>query len=176
MLIVSMMYTSSQDGVLGHNNTIPWKVYVEMNRNDAVTLNKTLIMGRNTWEALPLSARSGDIIVLSSQPPSDLSVKWAVSLEAAVEMASQLGLEDVVIVGGAMLFNKAMDICHIIYKSTLLIEVKGNVPAPVISPKRYKLVWVKNIKGSPSYSYQTFISRELLGHKFTDDYGVLIRK
>lgn len=170
------MYTASQDGVLGHNKTIPWKAYVEMDRNEAVTLNKTLIMGRNTWEALPLSARSRDIIVLSSLPLSDSSVKWAVSLEDALEMANQSGHEEVVIVGGSTLFNKAMGICHIVYKSTLLIEVKGNVPAPVISPQRFKLVWVKNIKGSPSYSYQTFISRELLGHKFTHDYGVLIRK
>lgn len=176
MLVISMMYTSSQDGVLGHNKTIPWKEYVELNRNTAVTPDKTLIMGRHTWESLPFSTLPRDIIVLSSRPLSDSSVKWAVSLEAALEMAKKTGTEEVVIVGGATLFNKAMEFCHIIYKSTLLIEVKGNVPAPIISPKRYKLVWVKNIKGSPSYSYQTFIVREFLSHKFTHDYGILIRK
>lgn len=173
-MIISMIYTASQDGVLGHNNSALWDQGIEFHRNRAVTLDRTLIMGRHTWELLPSRIEPQKIIVLSSNALSDETIAHAVSLEAGLNMARVAGCKEVVIVGGAKLFQEAMGYAHVIYKLTLLIEVKGNIRAPSIPVEHFKLVWVKNVKSTPSYSYQTFINRELKKYKLSDDFGVLI--
>lgn len=175
MLLITMIYTASHDGVLGHNKTIPWNESADLERIRAATAHKTLIMGRHTWEAQPIKVGSCNVIVLSTQPLFGQLVQRATSLENGLDIARQNQVEEVVIVGGAMLFQEAMNLCHVIYKSTLLIEVKGNVHAPQIPAARFKLIWVRNIHGSPSYSYQTFVTNELVSHKLTADFGLIIR-
>ena len=42
---------------IGFKNTLPWKLSLDMNRFKKLTIgnkNNAVIMGRNTWESLPL--------------------------------------------------------------------------------------------------------------------------
>ena len=176
MLVISMIYTSSQDGVIGHNNSIPWKANLELARYEGATKNKLLIMGRNTWLSLPVALEPRDIIVISSTPLPDSNVPVVSSLNAALAIATKNKKKEAIIIGGARLFQEAMLVCHVIYKSTLLIDVKGNVYAPIIPAERFKLVWVKNIKGNTAYSYQTFLVKEWEGQKLSPDFGLLLAK
>ncbi|MEG3133056.1 dihydrofolate reductase [Rouxiella sp. T17] len=172
-MLISMVYVISQDGTLGHNQSIPWKTKIEFNRYKAVIFNKTLIVGRKSWESLSFGKNTKDIVVISSMPLADSNVQWAASLEAALEMARLQSRDEVVIVGGASLFKEAMNYCHVIYKATILMDIPGNVRAPVIPPDRFKLIWVRNIKELPAFTFQTFVIRELENKKPTTDFGLI---
>ncbi|EIC85484.1 dihydrofolate reductase [Serratia sp. M24T3] len=174
MTLISMIYATSQDNVLGLKNSIPWHVKGEQERFKAVTNNKLVVVGRQTYEILPCSIPQKDIIVLSSNPLKDTNVRRVSSLEEAIQIAQHEERLELVIAGGAKLFEQAIDICHVIYKSTVLVNAIGDVFGPKIPTSRYKLVWVKNIKESPSYSYQTFVVKELENKKITPDFGLLI--
>lgn len=174
MMTIAMIYATSQNGALGHNQTIPWKSKVELARFQAATFNKTLIIGRKTWESLPYPVERKNLIVLSANPLADKTVRWANTLERALGTAENGEEMDAVIVGGAGLFQTAMNSCHVVYKSTILVDIGGNVRAPIIPASRFKLVWVRNIKDYPAYSYQTFLTRELESKKLTTDFGLLI--
>lgn len=173
-MLISMVYVISQDGTLGHNQSIPWKSKVEFSRYKAVTYDKTLIVGRKSWESLNFGKDDKDIIVISSTPLTDTAARWAASLEEALNMARLQSMDEVVVVGGASLFKEAMNCCHVIYKATILMDISGNVRAPIIPPDRFKLIWVRSIKELPAYTFQTFVIQELQNKKLTADYGLII--
>ena len=41
----------SPEGIIGKDNSIPWHYSADLKRFKSLTLGKTVIMGRNTWES-----------------------------------------------------------------------------------------------------------------------------
>ena len=44
----------SPEGIIGKDNSIPWHYSADLKRFKRLTLGKTVIMGRRTWESLPV--------------------------------------------------------------------------------------------------------------------------
>ena len=44
----------SPEGVIGKNNTIPWHYSADLRRFKRLTIGNTIIMGRKTWDSLPI--------------------------------------------------------------------------------------------------------------------------
>lgn len=58
----------AEKGVIGNKGSIPWKSLNDLQRFKELTQNHTVIMGRYTWESLPIKPlRKRFNIVLSSQ-------------------------------------------------------------------------------------------------------------
>jgi dihydrofolate reductase len=47
----------SPEGIIGKDNSIPWHYPEDLKRFKKLTLGKTVIMGRNTWESIPEKQR-----------------------------------------------------------------------------------------------------------------------
>ncbi|MBX7432695.1 dihydrofolate reductase [Mycobacterium sp. Y57] len=54
---VSLIWAQSSSGVIGRDNAIPWRVPEDLARFKELTMGRTVIMGRRTWESLPGSVR-----------------------------------------------------------------------------------------------------------------------
>lgn len=174
MTLISMIYTTSQDNVLGLKNAIPWQAKDEQLRFKAATKGKLVAVGRQTYRLLPCFLPIEDLIVITSQALENDKVRRVSTLQEAIQIAEEQGRSELVIAGGAKLFEAAISLCHVVYKSTVLVNAVGDVFGPKIPASRYKLVWVKNIKETPSYSYQTFVVKEFENRKLSPDYGLLI--
>ena len=86
--MISFVVAVAQNGVIGRDNGLPWRLSSDLKRFKAVTMGKPIIMGRKTWDSLgrPLPGRLN--IVVSRQ--TDLVLEGAEvfpSLDAAVERA-----------------------------------------------------------------------------------------
>jgi dihydrofolate reductase len=57
MSSVGLIWAQSCSGVIGRDGGIPWRLPEDQARFKAVTLGHTVIMGRLTWESLPLRVR-----------------------------------------------------------------------------------------------------------------------
>ena len=49
-----ILVATSPEGVIGKDNTIPWYYPEDLKRFKRLTIGKNVIMGRNTWESLPI--------------------------------------------------------------------------------------------------------------------------
>ena len=49
-----ILVATSPEGVIGKDNTIPWYYSEDLKRFKRLTIGKTVIMGRNTWESLQI--------------------------------------------------------------------------------------------------------------------------
>ncbi len=54
---LSLVVAVADNGVIGGNGKIPWRCSTDMRRFREITMGKTVIMGRKTWDSLPVAAR-----------------------------------------------------------------------------------------------------------------------
>ena len=102
----AMIYAVSPEGVIGVDNRIPWRYQGDFRRFKRVTMGKTLIMGRRTFESIghPLAGRRN--IVVTSRPLEIEGVECVASVDEALAKA---GDEiDVWFIGGARIYAEAM--------------------------------------------------------------------
>ena len=82
-LRISLIAAVAENGVIGHEGAMPWKLSTDMRRFKAITMGKPVIMGRKTFasigRALPgrvnivVSKRGiaqvGDVVTVPAVPP-----------------------------------------------------------------------------------------------------------
>lgn len=115
-----VILATSNDGGIGKNNRLPWprlaedfrnfrKVTKELNSSGSGT--PVVIMGRKTWESLPVRPLPDryNIIVSKKMPHADGTYWVASSLRKALNRAYRVsGGAQVSVIGGAGLFEEAM--------------------------------------------------------------------
>ncbi len=98
------------DGVIGLDNKVPWHYSADLRRFKRLTMNTTVIMGRNTWESLPVKPLPGrqNIVITRS---TKLEVEHYGSLDEALNHADN---ETVWFIGGAQLYRTALEHCELL--------------------------------------------------------------
>ena len=105
---VVLVAAVADNGVIGVDGDIPWRISEDFAHFKATTMGHTLLMGRATYESIgrPLPGRT--TIVLTRDPDwSAEGVLVAGSLEAALDTAAGLP-GDVMVVGGAAVYAEAL--------------------------------------------------------------------
>lgn len=63
---IVLVVAAADNGVIGAGGRIPWHISADMKHFKALTLGKTVVMGRKTWDSLPIKPLPGrDNIVIS---------------------------------------------------------------------------------------------------------------
>ncbi|MGZ5854543.1 MAG: dihydrofolate reductase, partial [Xanthobacteraceae bacterium] len=50
---VVLVVAVAENGVIGSNGALPWRLKSDMAFFKSVTMNRPLLMGRKTWDSLP---------------------------------------------------------------------------------------------------------------------------
>lgn len=99
---------------IGLRGTIPWRLPGDLARFRSITAwppgHNVVIMGRRTFESLPSQQPLQDRhnVVVSSTDVRHPGVQTARSLEAALELAGELGVGRVFVIGGSALYQEAL--------------------------------------------------------------------
>ena len=124
------------NGVIGRDGGLPWRLSSDLKLFKALTLGKPVIMGRKTWDSLPIRPLPGRMnIVLTrdgSFEPRGCVVcdNFPEALSMAKEQAEEDGAEEVCVIGGAALFELALPRAGRIYLTEVEAEVEGDVVFP----------------------------------------------
>lgn len=113
---------------IGLAGRMPWHLPAELQHFKRVTMGKSIVMGRKTWQAIgrPLPGRQN--IVISRDPASVPGmVEAAGSLEAALEIAES---DEVMIIGGGQVYKLAMPLARRMVLTLIEIEPQGDTWFP----------------------------------------------
>lgn len=152
----------AENGVIGRDNRLPWRLPDDMRHFRTLTLGQTVIMGRKTFESLdgPLSGRRN--IVLSRNPdyrPAGVTV--ASSLDEALGLCSD---KEVFVVGGSQIYECAIPRADRIYLTLIHETIDGDVHFPPIDPHEWELVervdHPKDDEHAHSFSFLTYLRKD----------------
>ena len=51
---IHLIWAQDKDGGIGKNGKLPWYIKEDLQNFKNITINQTIIMGRKTWDSLPL--------------------------------------------------------------------------------------------------------------------------
>jgi dihydrofolate reductase len=126
----------ARNGVIGRDGDLPWRLRSDLQRFKAITVGKPCVMGRATWESLPLKPLPGRLNIVLTRDES-YTAKGAVvvhslteALEMAREQAAEDGVDEVCIIGGAALFEATLPKARRLYITEVEAEPEGDVTFP----------------------------------------------
>ena len=105
-MTVALIWAQSTSGVIGRDGGIPWQVPEDMAHFKGLTMGHTVLMGRRTWESLPVRFRPlpGRRNVVVSRNP-DYRAEGA---EVVASIEAGLGEGQNWVIGGAEIYHLAM--------------------------------------------------------------------
>ena len=113
-MIVSMIVATGQKNEIGRNNQLMWHLPDDFKWFIRHTKHKTVVMGRNTMNSLGKPLKNRRNIVLSSSNEGIIDgFEHFVSLSHVLEILKDE--EEVMIIGGAQLYNSALPLSNRIY-------------------------------------------------------------
>lgn len=107
---IFLVVAVADNGVIGHDGTLPWHVPADLRHFKALTMNKPMVMGRKTFESLPGLLPGRRHIVLTRDPDwSEDGAEVAHSVEEAVHLANA---PHVAVIGGAEIYRLFLPLAH----------------------------------------------------------------
>ena len=133
---IALVVARARNGVIGRDGDLPWRLRSDLQRFKAVTIGKPCIMGRKTWESLPLKPLPGRLNLVLSKDES-FEPKGALAcltLDEAIEIAREQAVDDgvgeVCVIGGAGLFAATLPRAKRLYLTEVEAEPEGDVLFP----------------------------------------------
>jgi len=129
----------AQNGI-GVDNQLPWHLPEDLAHFKRVTLGKPVIMGRKTFDSIgrPLPKRRNIVVTRNAEWSHD-GVQRAASLEDAI---AQLDGEAASIIGGAQIFDSAMNVADSMIVTHIDHAFKCDTFFPPIDPA----VWLETAR------------------------------
>ena len=106
--MITLILALADNGVIGRNGAIPWRIGDDLKRFKQLTLDKPVVMGRKTWDSLPKKPLPERInIVVTRQPGwKGEGAIAASSFDDALVKAAQAA--EVMVIGGAEIYRAAL--------------------------------------------------------------------
>jgi len=139
-MMISIIVAVSDDWGIGMNNELLWHIPEDLKRFKKLTMGKTIIMGKRTWESLPRRPLPGrKNIVLTDIPDEciDGSVT-AYSIEDALSKCVQD--EEIFVIGGGMVYRQFMPIADRLYITHVHKKAPADVWFPKIDRRKWKII------------------------------------
>jgi dihydrofolate reductase len=137
---VAIFVAVAENGVIGRDNGLPWRLSSDLKRFKAATIGKPVVMGRKTFESIgkPLPGRT-NIVVTRDRSFKAEGVETAASLDDALTLAKvrarcMNGADEVCIIGGGEIYRQAITVADRLYVTHVLASPDGDTRFPTIDP------------------------------------------
>jgi dihydrofolate reductase len=124
---VSIIVAVAENGAIGKDNQLLWRLPDDLKRFKQLTLGHPMIMGRKTFDSIgkPLPGRTS-IVVTRNTDYQQEGVTVAHSLGQALEIAQEMQVKEVFIIGGGELYEQAKPFADRIYLTKVHTEIPGD--------------------------------------------------
>lgn len=140
-LIVAM----AQNRVIGRDNQLPWRLPKDLQYFKATTMGKPIVMGRKTFESIgrALPGRV-NIVVSTNLDYKAEGVRVVHSIEQALALAREVaqaeGVDELMVIGGAQLYQRVLTQVDRLYLTLVEAEVAGDALFPALDWQQWQLL------------------------------------
>lgn len=142
--VISLVVARGRNGVIGRDGDLPWRLRSDLQRFKAITIGKPCLMGRKTWESLPLRPLPGRLNLVLTRDQSyeaEGMAKGALvcatldeAIEIARETAEEENVDEICIIGGTALFEAALPRARRLYVTEVDAAPQGDARFPDFDP------------------------------------------
>lgn len=127
--MISLIWAMARTGVIGRNNTLPWRLPADLQQFRRLTTGHHIIMGRKNHEDIgkPLPGRI-NIVITRQKDYSAPGCVIAHTVEQALEAARHD--TEIFIIGGADIYRQTLSLAQRLYITEIDADIAGDVYFP----------------------------------------------
>jgi len=159
-IVIALVVAVAQNGVIGRGGTLPWRLASDLKLFRRLTMGKPIVMGRRTWQSLPKSPLDGrDNIVVSRDPNftakgAYLVTDCAAALVLGRRLASERGVGEVAVIGGAALYEEVLTHAQRIYWTSVHGCPEGDTKFPEFDLSGWETISEEPIPKGPKDEFE----------------------
>jgi dihydrofolate reductase len=130
----------AENGVIGQEGHLPWRLKSEMQRFRALTWGKPVVVGRKTYLSFSKQPLPGRTNIVVSRDPNFavtgalVTSSLANALETARGDALRRGVDSVVVLGGADIYKQTLALADRLVITQVHLRPSGDTKFPDIDP------------------------------------------
>jgi dihydrofolate reductase len=154
---IAFVVAMSQNRVIGVDNGLPWRLPADMKWFVKVTMDKPVIMGRKTYDSIPARfrpLRGRHNIVVTRNP--DYAAPGATvvhSISVALDMATADEPAEIIIGGGAMLYEALLPQADRLYLTLVEGEFEGDAFFPPLDWSQWQETYRQVHEADEQHAY-----------------------
>ncbi len=127
--MISLIAAMAKNSIIGRDNDMPWHMPADLKHFKELTSGKPVIMGRRTFESIgrPLPNRPNLIVTRNTKYKAE-GCSIFHSVEDAIKSVEDL--PEIMIIGGAAIYEQAMPLADRMYLTYIDLETKGDTKFP----------------------------------------------
>jgi len=157
----SIAVAVAENGVIGHDGDMPWKLSTDLKRFKAITMGRPMVMGRKTFQSFgsrPLPGRPH--VVISRNPdyrPDGVEVAGDLEsgLARARALALEAGVDEVFVVGGGEIYRQALPLADLLHVTHVGARLEGDTHFPPIDPQQFEKIQETQVPAGEKDTYPT---------------------
>ena len=150
---ISIIVAVSENGVIGKDGDMPWRLRSYLQRFKKLTMGHTIIMGRKTWESIGRLLPGRTTVILTRQ--SGFEVEGAVVVQSMEQALAATDDRQPFVIGGAEIYRLALPLASKLYLTRVLGTVEGDTYFPSFPPKQWQLESEEMVSRDPRDSHET---------------------
>jgi dihydrofolate reductase len=158
--LISLIVAMAQNGVIGRDNSLPWRLPDDLKRFRAFTFGKPILMGRKTFESIgrPLPGRINLVLTRDRS----WYAEGVIAVHSVEEALTQAGSSDeLVAIGGAEIYRLVLPFARRIYLTHVHADVPGNITFPEFDSTQWADVEYNSQPADDEHAYPlTFVTLE----------------
>ena len=142
---ISLIIAVAENGVIGRNGALPWHVPSDLKTFRRITMGKPVVMGRKTYDLIgkPLPGRDNIVVTRDAGFSAD-GIDRAASVDDALDIArrkaTERGVDEIMVIGGAEIFALTIPLANRIYLTRIHARPDGDVTFPEPDPRIWREV------------------------------------
>lgn len=139
-MTIALLAAIARNRTIGKNNALPWRLPDDLRHFRTLTLGKSVIMGRKTFESLPAPLVGRHSIVVSRDThyrTHGAQCETAYSLEEALKRGQSA---EIFIIGGASLYAQTLPLADRLYITAIDNDVEGDTFFPLYEQQAWRTV------------------------------------
>ncbi|MCE9650825.1 MAG: dihydrofolate reductase [Parvibaculum sp.] len=132
MTHLSFFIAIAENGVIGRDNAMPWRLSSDLAYLKRMTMGKPIIMGRKTWESFPRRPLPGrpNLVVTRDKgydaPGAEVFTSADAAVTRAETLARELGVDETMVLGGAQIYEALLPRASRIYLTEVHASPEGD--------------------------------------------------
>jgi dihydrofolate reductase len=153
-IAIVLVVAVADNGVIGRDNALPWRLSSDLKRFKALTMGKPLVMGRKTFLSIgkPLPGRT-NIVVTRDAAFAAPGVVAVPAFDAAIAVARgdalRRGANAIAVIGGTDIFTQAMPLADRLEITHVHARPDGDTRFPPIDPAIWRAVATSDHPAGP---------------------------
>jgi dihydrofolate reductase len=169
---LNLIYARARNGVIGKQGTLPWHLPEDLAHFKRMTLGCPVIMGRKTWDSIPLKfrplpGRTNVVVTRQSDWHADGALPANNMLDALLicehmSVILEPSPEQVWVIGGAQIYAEALPLAKRIVVTEIDADFEGDAFAPQLGPDWQETAREVHIsKTGLAFSFVTYIRHDM---------------